>query len=195
MKEDIKVIQDPEVVRVSLEDNRLKILKILKDEELTINEIAEKMNKHPSTIYRHIKKLEGCDMVVECGEKKTKFNPITVYTRSANVYVLDIPYLNRLKPTNLRLFREEKDIGDMVKLLQKVGVEDYDTDMANEIKDMVGQLNSDYDAFCEKLQENHREIDFFTALKLKLLIFMMKMHDDSDMDKNFQQMISNFNTD
>ena len=66
MKKDVKVVRDPDKLRVSLEKNRSQILALLRVKDMTISQISEALNKDQSTVYRHIKKLEEADLVEVC---------------------------------------------------------------------------------------------------------------------------------
>lgn len=68
MTEEIKIVEDPERIKIAVEKNRRKILTLLSEQEMTIEELAEVMEKSPSTIYRHINKLEKNGFVNGAGE-------------------------------------------------------------------------------------------------------------------------------
>lgn len=47
----VKVITDPEVIKLMLEDTRRKILQLLRNREMTISQLSEILGKTPQTIY------------------------------------------------------------------------------------------------------------------------------------------------
>ncbi len=42
MKKDLKVIEDPETIKIGIEETRSKILSFLKEDDLTIKDISNK---------------------------------------------------------------------------------------------------------------------------------------------------------
>ncbi len=85
---DIVVLRDPEIIRIVVEDTRVKILNILRIRPMTISEMARALGKNVSTIYRHIKKLEALGLVEVVGERRTGHQPEKIYGRTATTFLL-----------------------------------------------------------------------------------------------------------
>jgi len=195
MAESIKVIQNPEAIRTAVEENRLKILNLLKGDRLSVNEIADIMNKHPSTVHRHLKKLEEHGMVEKCGARKKKYNQESSYTRSADAFIFDIPYSNKMGIEDLDLLRSEEDITEIFNLLERAGLDDTDSELIEEILEITNDTNSSFDAICEDITDNIGDLDFLTAMRLKFFIFSLKMNANPGINEELNKIFSNFNED
>ncbi|MFA4640847.1 winged helix-turn-helix domain-containing protein [Pyrococcus kukulkanii] len=134
MSKRVKVITDPEVIKVMLEDTRRKILQLLRNKEMTISQLSEILGKTPQTIYHHIEKLKEAGLV-EVKRTEMKGNLVEkYYGRTADVFYINL-YLgdeelryfarSRLK-TKLDIFKklgyrfnDEELLGIMDKMLMK----------------------------------------------------------------------------
>lgn len=130
----VKVITDPEVIKLMLEDTRRKILQLLRNKEMTISQLSEILGKTPQTIYHHIEKLKEAGLV-EVRRTEMKGNLVEkYYGRTADAFYINL-YLgdeelryfarSRLK-TKLDVFKalgytfdDEELLDVMDKLLQK----------------------------------------------------------------------------
>ena len=134
MKKKVKLITDPEVIKLMLEDTRRQILRLLRNREMTISQLSEILGKTPQTIYHHIEKLKEAGLV-EVKRTEMKGNLVEkYYGRTADVFYInlylgdeELRYLarSRLK-TKLDIFKalgykfdEEELLNIMDKLLEK----------------------------------------------------------------------------
>ncbi|MDK2869237.1 MULTISPECIES: winged helix-turn-helix domain-containing protein [Pyrococcus] len=134
MTKRVKVITDPEVIKVMLEDTRRKILQLLRNREMTISQLSEILGKTPQTIYHHIEKLKEAGLV-EVKRTEMKGNLVEkYYGRTADVFYInlymgdeELRYLarSRLK-TKLDIFKklgykfdEEELLNVMDRILEK----------------------------------------------------------------------------
>lgn len=134
MRKKVKLITDPEVIKLMLEDTRRQILKLLRNREMTISQLSEILGKTPQTIYHHIEKLKEAGLV-EVKRTEMKGNLVEkYYGRTADVFYInlylgdeELRYLarSRLK-TKLDVFKalgykfdEEELLNIMDKLLEK----------------------------------------------------------------------------
>ena len=143
----IKVITDPEVIKLMLEDTRRKILALLRNREMTISQLSEILGKTPQTIYHHIEKLKAAGLV-EVKRTEMKGNLVEkYYGRTADAFYINL-YLgdeelryfarSRLK-TKLEIFKalgyefdEEELLNVMDRLLEKE--HEYKTEISKEIE-------------------------------------------------------------
>ncbi|MDV3103856.1 winged helix-turn-helix domain-containing protein [Thermococcus waiotapuensis] len=143
----VKVITDPEVIKLMLEDTRRKILQLLRNREMTISQLSEILGKTPQTVYHHIEKLKEAGLI-EVKRTEMKGNLVEkYYGRTADAFYInlylgdeELRYLarSRLK-TKLDIFRalgyefdEEKLLDTMDKLLKKE--HEYKTEISREIE-------------------------------------------------------------
>jgi len=134
MSKKVKVITDPKVIKLMLEDTRRKILQLLRNREMTISQLSEILGKTPQTVYHHIEKLKEAGLV-EVKRTEMKGNLIEkYYGRTADAFYINL-YLgdeelrcfarSRLK-TKLDIFKalgyefdEEELLNIMDKILEK----------------------------------------------------------------------------
>ncbi|WP_297488653.1 winged helix-turn-helix domain-containing protein [Thermococcus sp.] len=143
----VKVITDPEVIKLMLEDTRRKILALLRNREMTISQLSEILGKTPQTIYHHIEKLKEAGLV-EVKRTEMKGNLVEkYYGRTADAFYINL-YLgdeelryfarSRLK-TKLEIFKAlgyefdgEELLNIMDRLLEKE--HEYKTEISREIE-------------------------------------------------------------
>lgn len=134
MKKKVKVITDPEVIKLMLEDTRRQILKLLRNREMTISQLSDILGKTPQTVYHHIEKLKEVGLV-EVKRTEMKGNLVEkYYGRTADVFYInlylgdeELRYLARSKlKTKLDIFKalgykfnEEQLLDIMDKITEK----------------------------------------------------------------------------
>jgi len=134
MSKKVKVITDPKVIKLMLEDTRRKILQLLRNREMTISQLSEILGKTPQTVYHHIEKLKEAGLV-EVKRTEMKGNLVEkYYGRTADAFYInlylgdeELRYLarSRLK-TKLDIFKvlgykfnEEELLNTMDRILEK----------------------------------------------------------------------------
>ncbi|NJE08406.1 ArsR family transcriptional regulator [Thermococcus sp. M39] len=134
MSKKVKVITDPKVIKLMLEDTRRKILQLLRNREMTISQLSEILGKTPQTVYHHIEKLKEAGLV-EVKRTEMKGNLVEkYYGRTADAFYInlylgdeELRYLarSRLK-TKLGIFKalgykfdDEELLNTMDKILEK----------------------------------------------------------------------------
>ncbi|WP_456366456.1 winged helix-turn-helix domain-containing protein [Thermococcus sp.] len=143
----VKVITDPEVIKLMLEDTRRKILALLRNREMTISQLSEILGKTPQTIYHHIEKLKEAGLV-EVKRTEMKGNLVEkYYGRTADAFYInlylgdeELRYFARSKlKTKLEIFRAlgyefdgEQLLNIMDRLLEKE--HEYKTEISREIE-------------------------------------------------------------
>ncbi|WP_456369043.1 ArsR family transcriptional regulator [Thermococcus sp.] len=143
----VKVITDPEVIKLILEDTRRKILALLRNREMTISQLSEILGKTPQTIYHHIEKLKEAGLV-EVKRTEMKGNLVEkYYGRTADAFYInlylgdeELRYFARSKlKTKLDIFKalgykfKESELLDVMdKLLKKEN--EYKTEISKEME-------------------------------------------------------------
>ena len=154
----VKVVTDPEVIKLMLESTRRQILSLLRSKEMTISQLSEILGKTPQTIYHHIEKLKEAGLV-EVKRTEMKGNLIEkYYGRTADAFYINL-YLgdeelryfarSRLK-TKLGIFKalgyefdDEKLLDIMDRLLKKEY--EYKTQISREIEENEEKLKDTSD--------------------------------------------------
>lgn len=148
----VRVINDPETIKLILEDTRRRILHLLREKEMTISQLSEILGKTPQTIYHHIEKLKEAGLV-EVKRTEMKGNLVEkYYGRTADAFYINL-YLgdkelryfarSRLK-TKLDILKAlgynvNSDLLDLMdKILEKEHV--YKTEISKKIEENEDKL-------------------------------------------------------
>lgn len=147
MTKKVRVITDPKVIKLMLEDTRRQILQLLRNKEMTISQLSEILGKTPQTIYHHIEKLKEAGLV-EVKRTEMKGNLVEkYYGRTADAFYInmylgdeELRYFERSKlKTKLDIFKalgysfnDEELLDIMDKLLAKE--HEYKMEISKEIE-------------------------------------------------------------
>lgn len=193
MKKNLKVISNPDAIKVGMEKNREKILELLKINDMTISQIAEALGRDQSTIYRHVRKLEEAGFVEICGERREHHIPERVYGRTADFYLLAPDAMQADVPENAGIHWDEENAERTIRNLCSLGFDCEDLDETVEMTAEIFQdLHTDFSNFVKEKEEELYHVDFFGILRMKLLYMLIEMENDSDFRENIEEMISNF---
>lgn len=134
MTKKVRVVTDPKVIKLMLEDTRRRILQLLRNKEMTISQLSEILGKTPQTIYHHIERLKEAGLV-EVKRTEMKGNLVEkYYGRTADAFYInmylgdeELRYFARSKlKTKLDIFKalgysfnDEELLNIMDKLLAK----------------------------------------------------------------------------
>ncbi len=168
MKE-IEIVDDPEKIKIIIEDTRTKILRLLKFRDMTISELASILNKDVSTIFRHVKKLESAGFVKVTGERKTHNVPEKIYGRTAKtIFLAPETYAKdeAIKKMN------KKRVEILADTLKSMG---YDVKDINTLFDLLIYFDELSIKDIEKLE---KDIDWGILRKLALILVLLKIDDD-----------------
>jgi DNA-binding transcriptional ArsR family regulator len=111
----VKTISNPEAFKILAEESRRKIIYLLRAKEMTVSQIADELDLTPQTVYHHIKKLVGADMVEVTREVRVDHLIESYYQATAEVFHLTVGKMNNSKEN----FNEE--IEASLQGLKKVG--------------------------------------------------------------------------
>lgn len=81
---EVLIITEPERVKVLSEETRFRILQLLRNRPMTINELSNSLGRDRTTVYRHVKILEEAGLVEELEVQGNE----RVYTRSARLFLI-----------------------------------------------------------------------------------------------------------
>ncbi len=192
MTDHLKVVKDPDKIKIGLENTRSDILNILKEDDYTIKEIAEELDKDRSTIYRHIKKLEDADYVkykkTEDGKKK--------YSRVAHTIFLDVEYLDFEQKLDVVMgwqldFKKE----DLVRM----GELGYKNEKSEKFIDEIYSFLTSLDKRVKERAEHHgkdiRKTDFTIIFRAKLLAYLILCCKDPEFKERAKDIFSKFESD
>ncbi len=169
MKE-IEIVDDPEIIKIVVEETRSKILKLLRFRDMTISEIASILNKDVSTIFRHMKKLEKAGIVRVTGERKVHNIPEKVYGRTIRTIILAPEAYEKsavFKRFQERMYTEIKEA------LTEMG---YVVEDDKFLKEFILKME---EIPLEDLNRLTRDMDWNNLRLLKAIIVLMKMDRES----------------
>lgn len=73
-----RTLSDSELMKILIDPKKIKILDILKEENLTVVQIAERLGQKPSRLYYHVNKLEEAGLI-QLTDTKQQGNLIEKY--------------------------------------------------------------------------------------------------------------------
>ncbi len=193
MKREVKVVRDPERVKLAIEDTRSDILSLLRVNDMTLSQMAESLNKDHSTIYRHVKKLEKAGYLEEVGEIKDHHIPKKVYSRTANVFLLSPRSIDGRDPSEIGMDWERRNAEKILSLLDVMGydIEDKEEALIEEISRFFIELQERVTEPIGKIEEDIGEISYPLLLRFKLLLFLLEEKEDEDLKERMENFLSN----
>ena len=192
MKSDVKVVRDPDDVKVAIEDTRSDILSLLRVNDMTITQLAENLNKDHSTIYRHIKKLEDAGYIEEIAQMKENHIPKKVYTRTADAFLLSPTSIDGGEPSDLTLDWERENARKILELLEIMGysVDKDEEEMVDILSNIFAELKEKVSDPIEEAEDEIGEISFPLLMRFELLMFLLEKRKSEDIEEKFEKLLS-----
>ncbi len=81
-----RVIRDPAAFQLLADETRMKIIYMLRANEMTVGKIAAELTLTPQTIYHHIKKLREAEMVEVSREERSDHLVESYFRATAGVF-------------------------------------------------------------------------------------------------------------
>ncbi len=167
---EIEIVDDPEIIKIIVEDTRSKILRLLRFRDMTISELASILNKDVSTVFRHIKKLEKAGLVQVTGERKVHNIPEKVYGRTIKtIFLAPEAYENN---SFVRRFKE-REAHEVEEALSEMGYTITDHEF---FRDLISYLD---EITVDDINRLKRDMDWNNLRKLKELLIVLNI----DIDK------------
>jgi len=168
MKE-VEIVDDPEKIKIIIEDTRTKILRLLRFRDMTISELASILNKDVSTIFRHIKKLESAGFVKVTGERRIHNVPEKIYGRTAKtIFLAPESYVKdeAIKKMN------KKRVEILADTLRSLGYKVKDVDALFDILIHLDELT------IKDMERLEKDVDWGILRKLALLLVLLKIDEE-----------------
>ncbi|AMM53268.1 winged helix-turn-helix domain-containing protein [Pyrococcus kukulkanii] len=157
MSKRVKVITDPEVIKVMLEDTRRKILQLLRNKEMTISQLSEILGKTPQTIYHHIEKLKEAGLV-EVKRTEMKGNLVEkYYGRTADVFYINL-YLG---DEELRYFARSR-LKTKLDIFKKLGYRFNDEEILDIMDKMLMKEHEVKVKISKEMEQKEEELKDFS---------------------------------
>ncbi|MEF8873212.1 MAG: winged helix-turn-helix domain-containing protein [Candidatus Thermoplasmatota archaeon] len=194
MKKEVKVVQDPDRVKLAIEDTRSDILSLLKVNDMTLSQMAESLDKDHSTIYRHVKKLEEAGYIEEIGEKKDHHIPKKVYSRTATVFLLNPSSIEEGSSSDLTMDWERRNAEQILDFLKIMGYSLEDKDQKEELIEDLStffvELKDRVMDPIEEAEDEIGEISFPLLLRFEVLMFLLEKRKDEELEGRFENILS-----
>ncbi|MFW6195992.1 MAG: winged helix-turn-helix domain-containing protein [Thermoplasmatota archaeon] len=188
MKKDVRVIKDPDRLRVSLEENRSQILALLRVKDMTISQISEALNKDQSTIYRHVKKLEEAGLVEVCGERRQHHIPERVYGRTANIFIPRIEPMETGNPSSVQLTWKKEHVEETIEFLEEIGYEFEDKEkIVDRFNRFLKEVNDNITKKIGIINDDITNFHFFTILRIKMTILLIEVLKNDEVNEDLSK--------
>ncbi len=191
MKQEIRVIRDPETFKICMESNRCRIMRLLKDDDMSVTEISEKMDKNYTTIFRHIKKLEKHGFVAMVGESRRKRTPETIYGRTADMFIPMLHCRGDDTFCGKSLIWKKEHAKDVVETLEQMGYKNNGgVSLETDIQDL---FDTHAKLVKKKLNDagiEDNEMTFFNLIRIKYVLLLLEMEVDEELEKYIERIRS-----
>ncbi len=193
MKKEVKVVRDPEDVKLALEDTRSDILSLLKVKDMTLSQMTDSLGKDHSTIYRHVKKLEEAGYLEEVGEQKDHHIPKKIYSRTANAFLLNPSSIDEGETTDLMIEWERKHAERILDFLSILGYsieEDEKEELIDDLSSLFIDLKESVIEPIEESEDEIKEISFPLLMRLEVLMYLLEKKKNENIEKRFEDILS-----
>ena len=151
----VKTISNPEAFKILADESRRKIIYLLRAKEMTVSQIADELDLTPQTVYHHIKKLVGADMVEVTREVRVDHLIESYYQATAEVFHLTVgnmiankenisenieASLQGLKKIGFNIVYDKEDVDRLAELWMQLD----DCCSAKQYEDSIEKLDADY---------------------------------------------------
>ncbi|HDZ35457.1 MAG TPA: ArsR family transcriptional regulator [Thermococcus sp.] len=165
---EVLIITEAEKVKVLSEETRFRILQLLRERPMTINELSKILKKDRTTIYRHIKMLESVGLVEELESQGNE----RVYARSARIFLIKAD-----PDDSTDEFRQaylQVEVRKLVEILEKAGFRIKDKNALKKlIKEVLNEIELKSQPILKRISQAEielTEIELFHLLNI--LVFL-----------------------
>ncbi|AFL95242.1 putative transcription regulator, ArsR family [Thermococcus cleftensis] len=165
---EVLIITEPEKVKILSEETRFRILQLLRQRPMTINELSEALNKDRTTVYRHVKALEKAGVVEELEAHGNE----RVYSRTARLFLIKAD-----PDESVEQFRQaylQVEVEKLVRLLEKTGFRVKNRDeLVRLAKDVLNEIEVNSQPILKRISQAEielTEIELFHLLNM--LVFL-----------------------
>jgi DNA-binding transcriptional ArsR family regulator len=165
---EVLIITEPERVRVLSDETRFKILQLLREHPMTVNELSDAIGKDRTTIYRHVKILENAGLVEEIEVHGNE----RVYARSARLFLIKADPDESIEEFRQAYLQVEAE--KLVHVLEKAGFRIGDRDKLKKLaKEVLNEIELNSQPIIKRISQANidlTEIELFHLLNI--LVFL-----------------------
>ncbi len=180
MADEIRILDDPEIIKIAIDKTRRKILELLRLNDLTVAQMASTLGKDQSTIYRHVEKLVKADMILQSGERKEHHIPEKIYSRTAKIFFM-APDIGALSKEDVLVKHRKEMYEKTARLLEKMGYSAAEVSEAASLE-MYTEIESLVQSKIKELGPD-TELDFNTLWRLRTAITIIELHRNKNLKK------------
>ncbi len=159
MQQRVKIVRDPEDIKVCIEKTRRKVLSLLSVKNMTISQLSEALGKDQSTLYRHMKKLRDAGFVEVVDERKEYHIPEKIYGRTAKELYL-VPEETNIDEENLEIGLQKENVRRALKILDSMGHEnDQSEELVEKCTQCLFKLDEKVSSVFEESDEMEEVVD------------------------------------
>jgi DNA-binding transcriptional ArsR family regulator len=170
MVDEIRVIDDPAIIKLVTDETRRSILELLRVNHLTVAQLTSILEKDQSTVYRHVEKLLKAGIIEQTGERKEHHIPEKVYGRTAKIFFL-APGMDAVPGKDALLKHWEQSTEKVARLLRQVGYENVDEEA---LREAFLEIEKTVSLKIRELKPDDG-LNFYTIWKLQTAIIMLEM--------------------
>jgi len=189
MADEIRILDDPEIIKVAIDPTRRKILELLRFNNLSVSQMVSILDKDQSTIYRHVEKLQKAGYIEQSGEHKEHHIPEKVFSRTARIFFM-APGVGALSGEEV-ILQHKKEMSEKIsRLLGKMEyIESSDTQVASD--ELFMEIDK---VVSEKIKElgSDPELDFNTLHRLRTSIILIEMQRNEHLKELVQKYTASF---
>lgn len=182
MVDEIRVIDDPAIIKLVTDETRRAILELLRVNRLTVAQITSILEKDQSTVYRHVEKLLKAGLIEQTGERKEHHIPEKVYGRTAKIFFL-APGVDAVPGKDALLKHWEQSTEKVARLLRQVG---YSGIKEGALRDAFLEIETVMSSKIRDLKPDDN-LNFYTIWKLQTAIIMLEMQRNPVLKKKIER--------
>ncbi|NJE85452.1 ArsR family transcriptional regulator [Thermococcus sp. CX2] len=165
---EVLIITEPEKAKVLSEETRFRILQLLKERPMTINELSEALGKDRTTVYRHVKMLENAGLIEELDSDGNE----RIYTRVARLFLIKADL-----DESVEEFRQaylQVEVEKLVQILEKAGAKIKDREKLKQLtKAVLNEIELNSQPIIKRVSQAEvdlTEVELFHLLNI--LVFL-----------------------
>ncbi len=187
MREQIKVVKDPQKIRLCTEKTRHKLLSLLLVEDMTIPQLSKALGRDQSTIFRHIKKLKQAGLVAEVGDRKEHHVPQKMYGRTAKVFIL-VPEPSDTEESDYEKEWRHERLKRALETMSLIGVqEDWDEELIEKLDTFFLELSDKIAAYLEDSRVG--KTDPYTFKVIEKLLLLVEIREDDEFGEKADELV------
>lgn len=176
--DEIRLIRDPQAIRIVSDPTRRNILSLLRLKGMTASEMAGILEKDQSTVYRHLDKLQEADLVTASAERKTHHIPEKVYARTARIFLVAPDASADLEDVDLGRFYGREEVTRLLRALERMGyLKEVDDDLVRAARRLMLQIDDAVRGELERARAAE-PLELHTLWRLEMLLLLIKERTD-----------------